>query len=181
MCASSEKVDKTIIKDACGFALPGELFALLGSSGAGKTTLMDVLACRKTTGKTTGKITINGHELDKKAFKYISAYAMQADVFIGTLTPHETLLLACKLLSPRLTEEEARQRVSAVLADLALDHVADSRIGTEFTRGLSGGERKRLSIAVQLIADPLILFLDEPTTGLVSDCAGLRATEAVLM
>ena len=139
----------------------------MGSSGAGKTTLLDILAFRKTFGRITGDITVNGVPVNKSLFPFISAYALQEDVFIGTMTAAETLGFAMRLRCPGESQATVNQRVTDLLADLALSHVRDSLVGADFTRGLSGGERKRLSIALQLIANPMILFLDEPTTGLV--------------
>eukprot|EP00042_Codosiga_hollandica_P040375 m.347036 g.347036 ORF g.347036 m.347036 type:complete len:783 (-) comp55845_c0_seq4:879-3227(-) len=161
-------VDRQLIKNASGYALPGEMLALMGSSGAGKTTLMDILAGRKAKGSVTGAITVNGFPVKPDAFKHLAAYAMQEDVFVGTLTARETLLFACRLKTPHLSKEEIDERIQALLTDLAIDHVANSLVGSEMIRGLSGGERKRLSIALQLIGDPYFLFLDEPTTGLDS-------------
>ena len=161
-----EGIDKVILKGVNGIANAGEVFAILGSSGAGKTTLLDVLASRKSFGKVDGDVTINGHKAHHSQVKYISAYVQQEDLMLSTLTARETLSYAAQLRMPNHSREAIDKEIDGLLKDLALSHVAESQIGNEMTRGLSGGEKKRLSIALQLLSNPAILFLDEPTTGL---------------
>ena len=161
-----EGIEKPILKNVTGLASAGEVFAILGSSGAGKTTLLDVLASRKSFGKVEGDVTINGHKAHHSQVKYISAYVQQEDLMLPTLTARETLSYAAQLRMPTHSREAIDKEIDGLLKDLALSHVAESQIGNEMTRGLSGGEKKRLSIALQLLSNPAILFLDEPTTGL---------------
>eukprot|EP00042_Codosiga_hollandica_P052527 m.668681 g.668681 ORF g.668681 m.668681 type:complete len:348 (-) comp58519_c0_seq21:1913-2956(-) len=149
-----------ILKKVNGYAMPGQLTALMGSSGAGKTTLLDVLALRKTGGIITGDVTLNGKKVDPERFKLLSGYSLQDESFYGVLTAKESLMFAMKLRAPHESDVMNEQRVDALLTDMSLQHVMHTRVGTDFTRGLSGGERKRLSVALQLVSNPLLLFLD---------------------
>jgi ABC-type multidrug transport system ATPase subunit len=160
---------KTILQAVSGSAYSGEMFAILGSSGSGKTTLLDCLAMRKSTGTLTGDITLNGHPIVPELFKFMTAYVMQDDILEGALTTRESLVFAAKLRMPHSSADAIQKQVESLIAEMALERAVDTRVGTELERGISGGEKKRLAIALQLLADPLILFLDEPTTGLVSD------------
>lgn len=166
---------------------------ILGPSGAGKSSLLDILAGRKRSGegRTTGHISLvagagagggsGGSEnsygtnvaFDERAVsnakrvRRVSGYVPQEDVLPGTLSCYEHLMFHARLRMPRgATHSQRRARALRVLEELGLKRVADSRIGDELTRGLSGGERRRLSIAAELMASPALLFLDEPTTGL---------------
>jgi ABC-type multidrug transport system ATPase subunit len=157
---------KNILKRVSGAAYAGEVFAILGSSGSGKTTLLDCLSMRKNIGSLKGDIKLNGHAVVPDLFKHLSAYVMQDDNLLGTLTTRESLTFAAKLRLPTATPEAIAVRVNELIRGLALERAAETRVGTEMQRGISGGEKKRLAIALQLLADPLVLFLDEPTTGL---------------
>lgn len=157
---------RVILKEVSGTAHPGKLTAILGASGAGKTTLIDILAQRKNTGTIAGQILQNGKPLGKN-YKRTMGYVLQEDKMIGTLTVYEHLLNIALLRLPSSMPYKIRlQRVDAVLEDLGISHIKDSFIGTDLERGISGGERKRLSIASELVTDPAILYLDEPTSGL---------------
>jgi ABC-type multidrug transport system ATPase subunit len=162
----SKLIRKQILKNVTGYAYSGEVLAILGSSGSGKTTLIDCLSMRKSIGSLSGQITLNGHTVVPALFKYLSAYVMQDDILMGALTTRESLTFAAKLRLPTATPAALALRVDELIKEMALERAADTRVGTEFQRGISGGEKKRLAIALQLLADPLILFLDEPTTGL---------------
>jgi ATP-binding cassette, subfamily G (WHITE), member 2 len=167
---------KMILHPASGAVVPGELAALVGPSGAGKTTLLDMLAGRKTTGRLAGSVFMNGHPVDR-AFKRLSAYVAQEDVFVPTLTATETLRFHARLRAERGTPAATLDaRMSAVLEAMGLARVATTTVGGvlpsgQVVGGLSGGERRRLTIACSLVALPSILFLDEPTTGLDSFAA----------
>lgn len=139
-------------------------------SGAGKSTLLDILAQRKTTGDTTGDVLFNGtpgHEL-KDLLRRVTGYVTQEDILRDILTVRETLMFTAELrLDPKIFSKEQRAaRVQKVMEDLGIAHRADMKIGSEESRGLSGGEKKRVAIGVQLVTDPSVLYLDEPTSGL---------------
>jgi ABC-type multidrug transport system ATPase subunit len=163
--AKKEKLH--ILKGLTGCVNPGTMLAIIGGSGAGKSTLLDVLARRKTMGEITGKVLYNGVPMAdlKNLLLRVTGYVTQEDVLKETLTVRETLMFQAEMrLDPRLFSAEAKEeRVNKVLSDLGLSHRADSKIGNEAKRGLSGGEKKRVAIAVQLVTDPGVLFLDEPT------------------
>ncbi len=151
---------------------PGEMLAIIGGSGAGKSTLLDILARRKTMGEVVGGVMYNGAPIRdlRNLLLRVSGYVTQEDILKETLTVRETLMFQAELrLDPRLFSTEAKvERVNKVMADLGISHRADAKIGNEAMRGLSGGEKKRVAIASQLVTDPSVLFLDEPTSGLDS-------------
>jgi len=160
--------DRIILNGVSGTALPGQITAIIGPSGAGKTTFLDVLAGRKNTGVVEGEILVNGKPRTK-SFKRIAGYVMQDDKMLGTFTVREHLMYIAQLRLPAgMPWEERVRRVESVMEELGISRIANSLIGTDMSRGISGGERRRLSIAVELVTDPSILFLDEPTSGLDS-------------
>ncbi|XP_008991251.1 broad substrate specificity ATP-binding cassette transporter ABCG2 isoform X2 [Callithrix jacchus] len=163
-------VQKEILSNINGIMKPG-LNAILGPTGGGKSSLLDVLAARKDPSGLSGDVLING-ALRPANFKCNSGYVVQDDVVMGTLTVRENLQFSAALRLPTtMTNHEKNERINRVIQELGLDKVADSKVGTQFIRGVSGGERKRTSIGMELITDPSILFLDEPTTGLDSSTA----------
>ncbi|NXG52309.1 ABCG2 protein, partial [Psilopogon haemacephalus] len=132
---------------------------------------LDILAARKDPHGLSGDILINGAPQPAN-FKCTSGYVVQDDVVMGTLTVRENLKFSAALRLPKaVTEREKNERVNQIIKELGLSKVADSKVGTAFTRGVSGGERKRTNIGMELITDPAILFLDEPTTGLDASTA----------
>ncbi|ESZ90351.1 ABC transporter [Sclerotinia borealis F-4128] len=144
----------------------GTLTAIIGGSGSGKTTMLNTMAERMMSSRLTigGTTTFNGME-DVHSIR--SAYVMQQDVLLSSLTVRETLSYAADLrLPPPTTEEERRKVVDEVILELGLKECADTRIGSTQHKGCSGGEKRRTSIGVQLLSNPSVLFLDEPTTGL---------------
>ena len=148
-------------------------FAILGPSGAGKSTLLDILAGRSAEHQKNftvgGKIRINGAETTSTERREMSGYVTQDDVLPGTSTVWEHLLFHATLRMPSGTSTNAlRRRVGQTMRDLGIEKLADSLIGDQFSRGLSGGEKRRVSIATELLMSPGIMFLDEPTTGLDS-------------
>ncbi|RMC13650.1 hypothetical protein DUI87_08727 [Hirundo rustica rustica] len=154
----------------CGIMKPG-LNAILGPTGSGKSSLLDILAARKDPHGLSGDILINGAPQPAN-FKCTSGYVVQDDVVMGTLTVRENLKFSAALRLPKsVKEQEKDERVNQIIKELGLSKVADSKVGTQFTRGVSGGERKRTNIGMELITDPAILFLDEPTTGLDASTA----------
>ncbi|NXM29901.1 ABCG2 protein, partial [Oxyruncus cristatus] len=161
---------KEVLRDVNGVMRPG-LNAILGPTGSGKSSLLDILAARKDPHGLSGDILINGAPQPAN-FKCTSGYVVQDDVVMGTLTVRENLTFSAALRLPKsVKEQEKKERVNQIIKELGLSKVADSKVGTQFTRGVSGGERKRTNIGMELITDPAILFLDEPTTGLDASTA----------
>ncbi|NWU23506.1 ABCG2 protein, partial [Dyaphorophyia castanea] len=162
--------DKEVLRDVNGIMKPG-LNAILGPTGSGKSSLLDILAARKDPRGLSGDILINGAPQPAN-FKCTSGYVVQDDVVMGTLTVRENLKFSAALRLPKsVQEQEKNERVNQIIKELGLSKVADSKVGTQFSRGVSGGERKRTNIGMELITDPAILFLDEPTTGLDASTA----------
>ncbi|XP_052356929.1 broad substrate specificity ATP-binding cassette transporter ABCG2b isoform X1 [Oncorhynchus keta] len=164
--------EKHILKDVSGIMRPG-MNAIMGPTGSGKTSLLDVIAGRKDpAGLKFGQVLIDGKMVDSD-LRLISAYVVQDDILMGTLSVRENLLFSVNLrLDPQhYSTADKQQRVDSIIEDLGLQDCAHTKIGTEFLRGVSGGERKRCSIGMELITSPRLLFLDEPTTGLDSNTA----------
>ncbi|XP_064405231.1 broad substrate specificity ATP-binding cassette transporter ABCG2-like isoform X2 [Halichondria panicea] len=160
---------KTILSNVSGVMVPG-INAIMGPTGGGKTTLLDILAKRKGTSglsqTITGSVLLNGEHLPGD-FNLRTGYVVQEDILEGILTVRENLQFSAALRLPRdITNKERSQRVQHIIHQLGLITCADSTIGTEFIRGVSGGERRRTVIGMELIIDPVVLFMDEPTTGL---------------
>lgn len=163
------KGSKAVLDKVSGEVKSGTLTAIMGPSGSGKSSLLNVLAGRVLQvkgGTLRGTLLTNGHPRDAAAFKKISAFVIQDDLLFGHLTVHETLLLAAHFaLGSGATAKEKEALVGSVIADLGLAKTISTIIGDERARGVSGGERKRVSIGVELIANPAVIFLDEPTSG----------------
>ncbi|KAK1571090.1 hypothetical protein Q3G72_011809 [Acer saccharum] len=163
---------KTVLNDISGEARDGEILAVLGASGSGKSTLIDALANRIAKGSLKGSVTLNGEVLESRMLKVISAYVMQDDLLFPMLTVEETLMFAAEFRLPRtLSKSKKKMRVQALIDQLGLRNAAKTIIGDEGHRGVSGGERRRVSIGTDIIHDPILLFLDEPTSGLDSTSA----------
>ncbi|KAL6745275.1 hypothetical protein V8C86DRAFT_42591 [Haematococcus lacustris] len=151
---------------------PSCLMAILGPSGAGKTTLLDILAGRRSRLGVSGELRLDGQLVSAEQLRHVSGYVHQDAVLPGTSTVAEYLQFHATLRMPAGTPpSHIEARVSAVIAQLGLSKVAHSTIGDAFVRGLSGGEKRRVSIAVELLTRPAVLLLDEPTTGLDSSNA----------
>ncbi|PON45776.1 ABC transporter-like [Parasponia andersonii] len=170
-CSLSDKSSNSVrflLKNVEGEAKPGRLLAIMGPSGSGKTTLLNVLAGQLTASPRlhlSGLLEVNGSPSSKKAYKV--AYVRQEDLFFSQLTVRETLSLAAELQLPEIASVEARDEyVNNLLFKMGLVSCADSIVGDAKVRGISGGEKKRLSLACELIASPSVVFADEPTTGL---------------
>ncbi len=167
-----------ILRKVSGSVRSGECLAVVGSSGAGKTTLLNFLSSKNTRKGliTSGEYKLNGQKIQQECFSLISAYIMQDDLLEPTLTPLEILMFTAKL-KLNLPNKEIERKVDQMLTDLNLRRCENTRVGSVLVRGVSGGERKRTSIGVELISDPKIIFLDEPTTGLDS----FNAYEVILL
>lgn len=163
---------KVILDDVSGVAHAGRLLALMGPSGSGKTTLLNQLARRIRDGsdfKVSGNLLVDGTASRGDSFRALSAYVEQEDSLIGSLTAKETLKYAAMMASSKTLSTSARNRIcDSVLAAFGMTEHADTIVGTIIRKGLSGGQKRRLSVAAQLITGPKILFLDEPTSGLDS-------------
>lgn len=174
-CCSKDKrrgTDKPteIIKGTSGTVLPGTLLSIIGASGAGKTTLLNYLSGRdiSTNLEKIGDVFVNGvNKKEVKNFSAFSAYVQQDDILFQTMTVRECLEFAAKLKLPGPIPAKIA-RVNALIKRLKLTKCQNTRIGGPLVKGVSGGERKRTSIGVELITDPNLIFLDEPTTGLDS-------------
>ncbi|KAF5400636.1 hypothetical protein PHET_05410 [Paragonimus heterotremus] len=167
----SRAVTKTVLNDVSGILRPG-LNAIMGPTGSGKSSLLDVLAGRKDPRFLSGQVLVDGLPQPKN-FKCISGYVVQDDIVMGTLTVRENLNFSAALrMTDQCSKQERRRKVNEIIDELGLTGVADSKIGTDLIRGVSGGERKRTNIGMELITDPPVLFLDEPTTGLDAFMAG---------
>ncbi|KAL8993395.1 MAG: hypothetical protein Q9188_007340, partial [Gyalolechia gomerana] len=162
----STQTHKRILHDVSAKMPSGSLTAILGGSGSGKTTMLHALSHRIGGSRLRmgGEILYNG---DSHISKTRNAYVMQHDVLLPTLTVRETLLYAAELrLPPHTTPGERRKVVGAVILELGLKECANTRIGNNVHKGCSGGEKRRTSLGVQMLANPSVLFLDEVTTGL---------------
>ena len=147
---------------------PGKLIGIMGASGAGKTTLLNVLAGLEQPGK--GSIRINGFDIhaQKDQIRGVIGYVSQDDLLIEELTVYQNLYYNARLCFANFTEEQIQLRVMEVLENLGLDQRKDLKVGNPLEKTISGGQRKRLNIALELIREPAVLFLDEPTSGLSS-------------
>lgn len=164
--------EKEILKDVSGIMKPG-MNAILGPTGSGKTSLLDVIAGRKDPkGLRSGQVLVDS-EIVNADMRMRSAYVVQDDILMGTLTVRENLEFSANLRLSRIefSAEDKKLKVNAVIRELSLQDCADTKIGTDFIRGISGGERKRCSIGMELITSPSLIFLDEPTTGLDANTA----------
>lgn len=187
-----------LLSDVSGVFSPGVLTALVGSSGAGKTTLMDVLAGRKTGGYIEGDVRISGYPKEQRTFARISGYVEQNDIHSPQVTIEESLWFSSSLRLPKEVSKEKRHvsccvRISTIwkhshndkslsaLQDFVeevmrlveLDTLRNALVGMPGSSGLSTEQRKRLTIAVELVANPSIIFMDEPTSGLDARAAAI--------
>lgn len=160
---------RQVLNNVFGLVKPRECLAIMGGSGAGKTTLLDILAGKNKGGKVGGSIYVNGNAIDSEYYKSIVGFVDQEDYLIPTLTVYETVLNSALLRLPReMSLAQKQARVIEVLNELRILNIKDRVVGSNFKRGISGGEKRRVSIACELVTSPSILFLDEPTSGLDS-------------
>ncbi|KAK8527475.1 hypothetical protein V6N13_085308 [Hibiscus sabdariffa] len=166
-----DRPEKFILKSVDCEARPGQITAIAGPSGAGKTTLLEILAGKIPPCEVSaGDVLVNGRPIDVKHFRRVSGYVTQDDALFPLLTVEETLMYSALLRLPG-GKKEAGCRVKGLLKELGLEHVAGSRIGEGSNNGISGGERRRVSIGVDLVHDPAVILIDEPTSGLDSASA----------
>uniref|UniRef100_A0A0B6ZBZ1 ABC transporter domain-containing protein n=1 Tax=Arion vulgaris TaxID=1028688 RepID=A0A0B6ZBZ1_9EUPU len=164
------KVEKTILSDITAVFKQG-MTAIMGPTGSGKSSFMDILASRKEPEGVTGHVLLDGNRLPPN-FKCMVGYVVQDDTLMGTLTIRENIQFSAALRLPMSVKAaERNQRVVDVISELGMEKCADTKVGNEFIRGVSGGERKRCNIGMELVISPPVLFLDEPTTGLDADTA----------
>ncbi|KAB8110126.1 hypothetical protein EE612_047053, partial [Oryza sativa] len=163
-----------LLNDISGSFRPGVLTALMGVSGAGKTTLLDVLAGRKTSGYIEGNITISGYPKKQETFARVSGYCEQNDIHSPNVTIYESLMLSAWLRLPTKIDSATRKMfIDEVMELVELYPLKDALVGLPGVSGLSIEQRKRLTIAVELVANPSIIFLDEPTSGLDARAAAI--------
>ncbi|OIT08069.1 PREDICTED: ABC transporter G family member 12-like [Nicotiana attenuata] len=162
---------KRLLNGITGYAEPSRIMAIMGPSGSGKSTLLDSLAGRLSTNLVmNGNVLLNGKK--KRLDHGVVAYVTQEDILMGTLTVKETIQYSAQLRLPsNMTKQELNKIVDNVISEMGLEDCAENLIGNWHLRGISGGEKKRLSIALEIITKPQLLFLDEPTSGLDSASA----------
>ncbi|RHY20881.1 hypothetical protein DYB25_008186 [Aphanomyces astaci] len=162
-----KKKGKQILYNVSGRSAPGELTAIMGPSGSGKTTLLDILADRMSSGTISGKVDVNGKTRHSSSFRLLASYVSQDDALLGSFTVLETLRYSAQLsVAANVGADERESRVQS-----AIDDMGSSTIIAPcdlFRKGLSGGQKRRLSIAIELLKHPTVLLLDEPTSGLDS-------------
>ncbi|PON90902.1 ABC transporter-like [Trema orientale] len=166
--SDGENGHRMILQDLTGYAQPGEVLAIMGPSGSGKSTLLDALGGRLSSKtKQTGEILINGR---KETLAYgTSAYVTQDDTLMTTLTVREAVYYSAQLQLPdSMSRSEKIERAETTIREMGLQGSMDTRIGGWRVKGLSGGQKRRVSICIEILTRPKLLFLDEPTSGLDS-------------
>ncbi|CAM8940946.1 unnamed protein product [Rhodiola kirilowii] len=163
--------DVDLLHQITGYAPKGCVTAVMGPSGAGKSTLLDGLAGRIASGSLQGEVSLDGRDMTPSMVKRTSAYIMQDDRLFPMLTVGETFMFAADFRLGNMSKADKRKRSETLIEQLGLSTSINTYIGDEGTRGISGGERRRVSIGVDIIHGPSLLFLDEPTSGLDSTSA----------
>eukprot|EP00003_Mantamonas_plastica_P019523 TRINITY_DN3183_c0_g5_i1.p1 TRINITY_DN3183_c0_g5~~TRINITY_DN3183_c0_g5_i1.p1 ORF type:complete len:243 (-),score=69.26 TRINITY_DN3183_c0_g5_i1:25-651(-) len=170
--SDQQATTKRILDGVSGVVKPGEILGILGPSGAGKTSLLDVLSGRNNVGEVFGSICVNGKEMAPGDVKKVGTYVKQSDLLMGTLTVRETFEFNAELRLPGdMSKEEKMKRVDKIITQLQMERCADALVGNAQVRGISGGEKRRVTIGAELITDPELIFLDEPSSGLDANIA----------
>lgn len=172
---------RRVLHGLSGQVKTGQVLAIMGASGSGKTTLLNLLSGRNKSSKqcvSGGKIFVNGARRDYDTFPHLAKFVEQDDTtMFAELTVREQILYAARLALPAtVSEERKRARVDKIIQELSLGKCQDTYVGSEIVRGVSGGERRRAAIGVELVTDPALVFLDEP----VSPCSHSTATAFTL-
>ncbi|TDL25520.1 hypothetical protein BD410DRAFT_784517 [Rickenella mellea] len=158
---------RTVLDGITGCVKPGQVLAIMGASGAGKSTFLDILARKRKRGFVSGTTLVNGKTVSDADFKKVVGFVDQEDTLMSTLTVYETILYSALLRLPREMSLETKiYRTLETMHELGILSIKNSRIGDSGHRSISGGEKRRVSIACELVTSPSILFLDEPTSGL---------------
>ena len=163
--------EKNILKECSGCFSPETFTAILGPSGCGKTTMLNLISGRQLSDnlELRGVLRVNGEETPSiLKYKNYIGYVMQEDYMLPTFTPYEAFKFVTDLRLSEISEEERERVVESIIKNLGLQKCRDTYIGDTRIRGVSGGEKKRTSIGLELLINPSIIFLDEPTTGLDS-------------
>ncbi|CAL5213626.1 unnamed protein product [Lathyrus oleraceus] len=166
--SGSKNESKSILEGLTGYAKPGQVLAIMGPSGSGKSTLLDALAGRLGSNtRQSGEILINGN---KQALAYgTSAYVTQDDTLLTTLTVKEAVYYSAQLQLPdTMSKQDKKQRADSTIREMGLQDATNTRIGGWGVKGISGGQKRRVSICIEILTHPSLLFLDEPTSGLDS-------------
>ncbi|KAL5727837.1 ATP-binding cassette sub- G member 1 [Ranunculus cassubicifolius] len=165
---SAKTGSRAILSGVTGYAQPGEVLAIMGPSGCGKSTLLDALSGRlDSSTRQSGKVLVNGHK--QRLTFGTSAYVTQDDILMSTLTVREAVYYSALLQLPEsMSNLEKRNRADATIQEMGLQDSMNTRIGGWGHKGISGGQKRRVSISIEILTRPKLLFLDEPTSGLDS-------------
>ena len=160
------RVPKVLLDNVSGAVNAGSVLAIMGPSGAGKTTLLNLLMLEKMGGVGQGSVTLGGHDFTLAKYNEYACVVQQSDLLWWPLSPRDHIWFAVQLCQPQLGLAEQRQLVEELITNTGLASCQNTRAGNEFFKGLSGGQKRRLSVAIALAKRPHVLFLDEPTSGL---------------
>ncbi|ORX99568.1 hypothetical protein K493DRAFT_212395 [Basidiobolus meristosporus CBS 931.73] len=171
---STESNKFTILDGISGYASKGQVLAIMGPSGTGKTTLVDILGGKRKSGKVRGSLLVDGRPMSTAEMRQLVGFVDQEFVLSPELTVFESLMFsACLRLPECIPYDQKRARVESLIQKLGLENVRDRRVGSVATRSLSGGEKRRVAIGLELVSEPAILILDEPLSGLDSFSASM--------
>ncbi|KAI9597712.1 P-loop containing nucleoside triphosphate hydrolase protein [Syncephalis fuscata] len=158
---------KTVLYNVNGTLESGKLTVIIGPSGAGKTSLLHVLAAQINSGTIYGSLYINGKSAESSDVHSVSGFVSQDNAIYPTMTVREAITMSVLLRCPEIVKKSERDaKVQQVIDTLGLNDASDTIYGDSYLRGISGGEKRRTRVAMELVTDPTVLFLDEPTTGL---------------